>query len=94
MALEDVLPFRSMWSERKEQKEKSEVEKRFDRMRWAWIGMAIVGSIGYWMTWGPTIVFHVQSDGDGGEEEEKEEEDANANEDEEGAELGGEEESE
>ena len=37
MALEDVLPFRSMWSESKVKKEKSEVEKRFDRMRWAWM---------------------------------------------------------
>ena len=45
--------FRAWWSEPRLQK--SEEEKRFDRMRWQWIGLAVLGSIGYWVVWGPKL---------------------------------------
>lgn len=32
---------------------KTEEEKRFERMRWRWIGLAVLGTIGYWFMWGP-----------------------------------------
>jgi sorting and assembly machinery component 37 len=47
--------FRTWWSGPRPQK--SEEEKRFDRMRWQWIGLAVVGSIGYWIIWGPKLRF-------------------------------------
>lgn len=54
--LSALLPypsFRAWWSE--PHPPKSEEEKRFERMRWRWIGLAIVGSIGYWLIWGPDL---------------------------------------
>lgn len=45
--------FRAWWNE--PHRPKSEEEKRFERMRWRWIGFAIVGSIGYWLFWGPKL---------------------------------------
>jgi len=45
--------FRSWWNEPR--RPKTEEEKRFERMRWRWIGLALVGSIGYWLIWGPTL---------------------------------------
>ena len=45
--------FRACWIGPRTQK--SDEEKRFDRMRWQWIGLAIVGSVGYWAIWGPTL---------------------------------------
>jgi len=47
--------FRTWWSGPRSQK--SEEEKRYDRMRWQWIGLAVVGSIGYWVIWGPKLRF-------------------------------------
>ncbi|TFY82366.1 hypothetical protein EWM64_g1644 [Hericium alpestre] len=71
-SLASLLPplpsLRSLWST--EQKEKSEEEKRFDRMRRAWFGMAVVGALAYWMVWGPKLVIRFAPD-----EEEYEEED-------------------
>lgn len=43
--------FRTWWSEPRPQK--TEEDKRFERMRWQWIGLAVLGSIGYWVLWGP-----------------------------------------
>lgn len=54
--LSALLPypsFRAWWNE--PHRPKSEEEKRFDRMRWRWIGLAIVGSIGYWLIWAPKL---------------------------------------
>jgi len=45
--------FRAWWSEPRPQK--TEEEKRFERMRWQWIGLAVLGSIGYWVIWGPKL---------------------------------------
>ncbi len=54
-ALIPYSSFRAWWSEPRPQK--SEEEKRFERMRWQWIGLAVLGSIGYWFVWGPTLRF-------------------------------------
>ena len=45
--------FRAWWNE--PHRPKNEEEKRFERMRWRWIGLAIAGSIGYWFFWGPKL---------------------------------------
>ena len=66
--LSALLPypsFRAWWNE--PHRPKSEEEKRFDRMRWRWIGLAIVGSIGYWFIWGPKLRL-VKVAGEDGEE--------------------------
>ncbi|KAI9446153.1 hypothetical protein H4582DRAFT_1903921, partial [Lactarius indigo] len=47
--------FRAWWSEPRPQK--SEEEKRFERMRWQWIGLAVLGSISYWFVWGTKVRF-------------------------------------
>jgi len=54
--------FRAWWSGPRPQK--SEEEKRFDRMRWQWIGLAVLGSIGYWFVWGPRLRFVKLEDDD------------------------------
>ena len=54
--------FRTWWSGPRPQK--SEEEKRFDRMRWQWIGLAVIGSIGYWVIWGPKLRFVKVDDDD------------------------------
>jgi sorting and assembly machinery component 37 len=55
--------FRTWWSEPRIPK--TEEEKRFDRMRWQWIGLAVVGSIGYWVLWGPKLrVVRLEDDND------------------------------
>jgi sorting and assembly machinery component 37 len=54
--LSALLPypsFRAWWNEPR--RPKSEEEKRFERMRWRWFGLAIVGSVGYWFIWGPKL---------------------------------------
>jgi sorting and assembly machinery component 37 len=66
--LSALLPypsFRAWWNE--PHRTKSEEEKRFERMRWRWIGLAIAGSIGYWLTWGPKLRFVRVVDEDGEE---------------------------
>ncbi|THH17533.1 hypothetical protein EW146_g3295 [Bondarzewia mesenterica] len=59
-SLRSLLPYPSLssfWSGGGQPKtERSEEDKRFDRMRWAWIGMAVLGSIAYWSFWGPKII--------------------------------------
>ena len=63
--LSALLPypsFRAWWSEPRHPK--SEEEKRFERMRWRWIGLAVLGSIGYWLVWGPKIQLVMVKDGD------------------------------
>jgi sorting and assembly machinery component 37 len=57
--------FRSWWNEPRVPK--SEEEKRFERMRWRWIGLAVVGSIGYWLVWGPKLRLVKVADEDGDE---------------------------
>ena len=54
--LSALLPypsFRAWWNE--PHRPKSEEEKRFERMRWHWLGLAIAGSVGYWLIWGPQL---------------------------------------
>lgn len=54
--LSALLPypsFRAWWNE--PHRPKSEEEKRFERMRWRWLGLAIVGSVGYWLIWAPKL---------------------------------------
>jgi sorting and assembly machinery component 37 len=54
--LSALLPypsFRAWWNE--PHRPKSEEEKRYQRMRWRWFGLAIVGSVGYWLIWGPKL---------------------------------------
>jgi sorting and assembly machinery component 37 len=66
--LSALLPypsFRAWWSD--PHSPKSEEEKRFERMRWRWIGLAIVGSIGYWLIWGPNLRLVKVVDEDGEE---------------------------
>jgi sorting and assembly machinery component 37 len=66
--LSALLPypsFRAWWNE--PHRPKSEEEKRFERMRWRWIGLAIVGSIGYWLIWGPKLRLVRVADEDGEE---------------------------
>jgi sorting and assembly machinery component 37 len=66
--LSALLPypsFRAWWNE--PHRPKSEEEKRFERMRWRWIGLAIVGSIGYWLIWGPELHLVKVAGGDGEE---------------------------
>lgn len=46
---------------------KSEEEKRFERMRWRWIGLAILGTIGYWFMWAPRFQLVKMEDEDGDE---------------------------
>jgi hypothetical protein len=36
-------------------------------MRWRWIGLAVLGTIGYWFVWGPTLRL-VMMEGDEGDE--------------------------
>ncbi len=36
-------------------------------MRWRWIGLAVVGSIGYWLIWGPELRFVRVADENGDE---------------------------
>lgn len=57
--------FHSWWNEPRPPK--SEEEKRFERMRWRWIGLAVVGSIGYWFIWGPRLRLVKMEDEDGDE---------------------------
>ena len=66
--LSALLPypsFRAWWNE--PHRPKSEEEKRFERMRWRWIGLAIVGSIGYWLILGPQLRLVRVADEDGEE---------------------------
>jgi sorting and assembly machinery component 37 len=66
--LSALLPypsFRAWWNEPRVPK--SEEEKRFERMRWRWIGLAFVGSIGYWLIWGPKLRLVKVADEDGDE---------------------------
>lgn len=57
--------FRAWWNEPRVPK--SEEEKRFERMRWRWIGLAVVGSIGYWLIWAPKVRLVKMADEDGDE---------------------------
>jgi len=57
-SLSGLIPypsFRAWWS--KPCPQKSEEEKHFERMRWQWIGLAVLGSIGYWVIWAPKLRF-------------------------------------
>ncbi|KAI9511121.1 hypothetical protein F5148DRAFT_1173860 [Russula earlei] len=66
--LSALLPyssFRAWWNEPRTPK--NEEEKRFERMRWRWIGLAILGSVGYWFIWGPTLRLVKVEDEDGDE---------------------------
>ena len=66
--LSALLPypsFRAWWNE--PHRSKSEEEKRFDRMRWRWFGLAIAGSIGYLFIWGPKLRLVKVADEDGEE---------------------------
>lgn len=66
--LSALLPypsFRAWWDEPRAPK--SEEEKRFERMRWRWIGLAVLGTIGYWFMWGPTLRLVKIEDEDGDE---------------------------
>jgi sorting and assembly machinery component 37 len=66
--LSALLPypsFRAWWNE--PHRAKSEEEKRFERMRWRWIGLAIAGSLGYWFIWGPELRLVKVADGYGEE---------------------------
>ena len=66
--LSALLPypnFRAWWDELRAPK--SEEEKRFERMRWRWIGLAVLGSIGYWLMWGPRLRLVRVQDEDGDE---------------------------
>jgi len=66
--LSALLPypsFRAWWDEPRAPK--SEEEKRFERMRWRWIGLAVLGTIGYWFMWGPRLRLVKMEDEDGDE---------------------------
>lgn len=66
--LSALLPypsFRAWWN--KPRLLKSEEEKRFERMRWRWIGLAVVGSIGYWLIYAPKLRLVKVADEDGDE---------------------------
>lgn len=60
-SLRSLLPSFTSWSanpaglfhRRGTTEEKSEEDKRFDRMRWLWIGMAALGTVGFWVLYGP-----------------------------------------
>lgn len=97
--LSALLPYPSYhawWNEPRATK--SEEEKRFERMRWRWIGLAVLGTIGYWFIWGPRFRLVKMEDEDGDENvaivvesdaatldaDEEEDEDEEGNEDEEG----------
>jgi sorting and assembly machinery component 37 len=99
--LSALLPypsFRAWWN--KPRLLKSEEEKRFERMRRRWIGLAVVGSIGYWLIYAPKLRLVRVADEDGDEslaivvgrdavvldeeEEEEEEEEADGDEGESG----------
>ena len=54
--------FRTCWSEPRPQK--TEEDKRFERMRWQWTGLAVLGSIGYWVLWGPQLRLVILDDDD------------------------------
>jgi sorting and assembly machinery component 37 len=61
--LDALLPYpslRAWWNEPRPPK--SEEEKRFERMRWHWMGLALLGSVGYWLIWGPEIRLMVEDD--------------------------------
>jgi sorting and assembly machinery component 37 len=63
--LSALLPYpslRAWWNEPR--LPKSEEEKRFDRMRWRWMGLALAGSVAYWFIWGPEIRLMVEDDDD------------------------------
>jgi sorting and assembly machinery component 37 len=57
--------FRAWWNEPRAPK--SEEDKRFERMRWRWIGLAVLGTIGYWFMWGPTLRLVTMEDEEGDE---------------------------
>jgi sorting and assembly machinery component 37 len=64
--LNALLPypsFRAWWNEPRAPK--SEEDKRFELMRWRWIGLAVLGTIGYWFIWGPTLRFVEMGDEEG-----------------------------
>ena len=66
--LNALLPypsFRAWWNEPRAPK--SEEDKRFERMRWRWIGLAVLGTIGYWFMWGPTLRLVKMEDEEGDE---------------------------
>ena len=66
--LSALLPypsFRAWWDEPRAPK--SEEEKRFERMRWRWIGLAVLASVGYWLMWGPELRLVKMEDEDGDE---------------------------
>jgi len=66
--LSALLPypsFRAWWDEPRAPK--SEEEKRFERMRWRWIGLAVLGTIGYWFMWAPRLRLVKMEDEDGDE---------------------------
>jgi len=66
--LSALLPypsFRAWWDEPRAPKSKE--EKRFERMRWRWIGLAVLGTIGYWFMWGPRLRLVKMEDEDGDE---------------------------
>ena len=48
--------------------DESEETKRFRRYRWGWIGLAVVGAVGYLATQGLTIIIPVVIKRDGQEE--------------------------
>ncbi|EIM90362.1 uncharacterized protein STEHIDRAFT_93301 [Stereum hirsutum FP-91666 SS1] len=60
-SIRSLLPSFTSWSanpaglfhRRGATEEKSEEDKRFDRMRRLWIGMAALGTVGFWVLYGP-----------------------------------------
>ncbi|KAA1469451.1 hypothetical protein DENSPDRAFT_864175 [Dentipellis sp. KUC8613] len=58
----NLLPYPSLrLFGNKEKAESSEVEKRFKKMRWVWIGMAIASVAGYFMYLAPQLQIAVQT---------------------------------
>jgi sorting and assembly machinery component 37 len=67
-SLSALLPYpslRAWWSGPRPPK--SEEEKHFERMRWRWLGLAVLGSVGYWIIWGPRIQLVMVGDEEGDE---------------------------
>ncbi|KAI0038438.1 hypothetical protein FA95DRAFT_1505676 [Auriscalpium vulgare] len=52
----DLLPYPSvLWASITSRTEKTAEEKEFDKMRWRWIGLALLSTIVYSALWGPRI---------------------------------------